>query len=112
MPRKAKAPDAEAAPPARGRRNERALRSRLRTLGVDTVKDPRAALLVTLAERMDSGEFAAHDAQQYRLALDSLERSSTTTVGSKVDEVQRRRQQREQEAARARATEGESDTAP
>jgi hypothetical protein len=112
MPRKAKDPDVETLA-ARGRRNERALRSRLRELAVDAAKDPRAALLITLAERMDSGKYAAHDAQQYRLALDSLERSSTTTVGSKVDEVQRRRQQREQEAARAaRATEGESDTAP
>lgn len=103
--------DEEPAP--RGRRNERALKSRLRELAVDTVKDPRAALLLTLAERMDSGKFSAHDAQQYRLALDSLERSSTTTAGSKVDEVKRRREQREREAAAGgRATEGEPDSAP
>lgn len=94
-------------------RNARALRARLRELNIDTVKDPRAALLITLADRMDFARFSAHDAQQYRLALADLERSSTTTAGSKVDEVKRRREQREREAAAGgRATEGESDTAP
>jgi hypothetical protein len=111
MPRKAKDPDVET-PAARGRRNERALRSRLRELNVDAAKDPRAAMLITLAERMDSGKFAAHDAQQYRLGLADIERSSTTRAGSGSDEIRKRRERREQEAARARAAEGEPDTAP
>jgi hypothetical protein len=93
-------------------RNERALRARLRELRIDAVKDPRAAMLVTLAERLDGGKFAAQDAQQYRLGLADIERSSTTMAGSGSDEIRKRRERREQEAARARTAEGESDTAP
>jgi hypothetical protein len=92
-------------------RNEKALRHRLRELSIDPVNDPRAAMLITLAVRMDSGKFAAHDAQQYRLALADIERSSTTMAGSTTDTLRERRERREREAARARAAEGESDTA-
>jgi hypothetical protein len=107
---RAKAPDEEPTP--HRRRNEHALKARLRTLGVDTVKDPRAAMLITLAERLDSGKFAAHDAQQYRLALADLERSSTTMSGSTTDRLREQREKREREALRARTAEGEPDTAP
>jgi hypothetical protein len=91
--------------------NEKALRARLRELSVALDKDPRAVLLLTLAKRMDGEKFTAHDAQQYRLALADLERSSTTTAGSTVDRFKQQREKREREAARARGAEGEPDTA-
>lgn len=90
-------------------RNGRALRATLKRLSVDTVRDARAVMLITMAERLDGGKWTAQDAQQYRLALDAVERSTTTTAGSLTDQLRERRARRERDA---RGAEGQSDTAP
>jgi hypothetical protein len=89
-------------------RNERALRATLKRLTVAD-GDARAAMLITLAQRLDSGKALAQDFQQYRLALDAIERATTSTAGSITDEIRERRARRERDA---RGAEGESDTAP
>ena len=82
-------------------RNMAALRATLTRLGVDDARDATAALLVTLAARMDSGKFTAHDAQQYRLGIEALSRATVSVASSKVDELRSRRERRQRGAGGA-----------
>lgn len=76
-------------------RNMRALTRTLARLQVDPEVDATAAMLVSLAERMDSGKFTAHDAQQYRLGIEALSRATVSVPSSKVDELRARRARRQ-----------------
>lgn len=82
-------------------RNLTALRATLARLSVDDAVDATGAMLVTLAIRLDSGRFTAHDAQQYRLGVEALSRATISVPSSKVDELRSRRERRQRGAGGA-----------